>query len=528
MSLLGPPNTNLRPSLKTQRSSRVARKFFTMIPGGKGQRSYVPFPMQQAIHASKALYRVACLGRQVGKSELAAAEAAYELCTNPVSEGWIVAPVFKQSQIIFNRTLEKVLAAAARPEFAHVKVRYRRGNDLEIEVEHFDRDWRTPGAVSLGTAKFAGKSAAKLDNLVGATLTYLIIDEAAVVDERAWEIALEPMLSTTQGWVLFISTPRGFNWFYEIFMRGKSTSPEDAAWESFNAPSWDANPTVPRTYYEDQKVKKPDLEFRQEYGAEFVSNSGSVFQAVDTAPRVPVNPELSDYDQEHLISETVNPRHTYVIGADFGRLQDYTVYTVIDATTRRMVASYRYSFVDWDRQLAALKVVSDLWNGAVVVGDNNGVGDRLEDEANKLGIPFEGLKFTGTAVKNEVINHLAIGLEQGYIAIQDDPSLTKELRLYKYTRTQSGQLTMKAEGRGHDDRVISLALAYSKLEHTGELEEVSRAESALLGLVEAEFAMPQSLGSDEMEALITSSFADGLGSLGALSDLDDLNLRLVS
>lgn len=516
--------------LKLTRPVRANPSFFRFIPGGKGQPEYKPFPMQKAIHASKALYRVACLGRQVGKSELAAAEAAFELCTNPHSEGWIVAPVFKQANVIFSRTLDKVLAAVEHPEFAHLKVKFRRGSDLEIEVEHYDRPHTQPGAKKLGTAKFAGKSGAKIDNLVGATLTYLIIDEAAVVDQRAWEIALEPMLSTTQGWVLFISTPRGFNWFYEAYMRGQSTAPEDMAWESFNAPSWDANPTVPRSYYEDQKLKKPELEFRQEYGAEFVSNSGSVFQGVDTCPKLEINPELSDYQREYLLAKPYDKKHVYIIGADFGRLQDYTVYTVLDITTKEMVASYRYSFVDWDRQLEHLKLVSDVWGGALSVGDNNGVGDFLESEARKLGIPFEGVKFTGTVVKSETINHLAIGLEQGYLTILNDPSLLKELRLYKYNRTESGQLTMKAEGRGHDDRVVSLALAYSKIEHVGMLEVLNARDASLIDLIDrfdsSDLVPSEGDGRFDLE-LFDDSDLSGLGSFETLGDLDALNLSLL-
>lgn len=513
--------------VKTLRPHRMSPKFFAMIPGGKGESKYNPFPMQKAIHYSKALYRVACLGRQVGKSELAAVEAAFELCTNPLSEGWIVAPTFDQAEIIFGRTLQKVQGAVEKPEFAHLKLRFKKGAKLEIYVEHYDRDWRLQGAKLVGTAKFKGKSGKEPDNLVGATLTYLIVDEAAVLDERAWTQALQPMLSTTQGWVLFISTPRGFNWFYELYMQGQSNSDQDKAWESFNAPSWDANPSVPKEWYSQKKITTPDLEFRQEFGAEFVSNSGSVFQGVDSVRKIEPSEHLSDWQLEQLVAYPYNKNHVYVMGADFGRLQDYTVYTVIDLNTREMVASYRYSYVDWEQQLRKLKEISDRWGGARVVGDNNGVGDFLEQECHKLGIPFEGLKFTGTQVKNEVINHLAIGLEQNYIAILDDPNLIKELRLYKYKRTESGQLTMAAEGRSHDDRVISLALAYSKVEHVGLADEIHNPQERRdLAALDGDTSYIQSFIIPETGDMLGLGDATDMSSLNDLEYLNSSLLRM--
>ena len=467
------------PVLRTTRPTRPGPSFFAAVPNEKLSAAYEPFPMQKKIHYSKALYRIACLGRQVGKSELSSVEAAFELCVNPGSKGWVVAPTFGQASIIFKRTLAKAQWYVQR--HPNLRLKYRRGASLEITVEHFDRDWKLPGAVSVGMSEFNGKSGNQPDNLVGATLTYLIIDEAAVVQQMAWEEALSPMLSTTQGWVLFVSTPRGFNWFYDLFMKGRSALAEDIAFESFNAASWDANPTVPRSFYESEKRKKTELVFRQEYGAEFVSNSGSVFQGIDKLPFLAYDPALSRPEEGVLVSRKPRLDATYTIGADFGKMQDYTVYTVLDMTSTQVVATYRYGFVDYDRQLDSLKKLSDHWNGALVVGDIGGPGEVLDKEARKLGIPWEGVKFTGAVKKAEVINHLAIGLEQGYVQLLDDPGLIHELRMYKYRRTDSGQLVMKAEGRGHDDRVVSLALAYSKVGAHGtvnyeELEQMLAAE----------------------------------------------------
>ena len=455
------------PALRITRPHRPGQGFFDLL-------NYHPYPTQRRIHESRALFRVANLGRQVGKSELAAVEAAFELCVVPGSEGWIVAPIFDQAEVIFQRTLEKVEAAAAH--LRHLKIRVVRGAKLKIEVTHFDRDWREPGAIAIGKAKFNGKSAQTPDHLRSATLTYLIVDEAASCQQVTWTQALQPMLSTTQGWVLFLSTPKGLNWFYDIYKLGERDETgavvQDGgeAWESFASSSWDANPTVPRAWYENKRRITPDLEFRQEYGAEFVSNSGSVFQAIDTVPRIEVNEAWSD--AERRISAEPNLRHAYVIGADFGRLNDFSVFTVLDLDDIPVtqVASYRYGKVDWESQLNLLKLLSDRYNTALVIGDNNGVGEPLEGWAATKGIPFQGLKFTGTLAKSETLNHLALGMEYGAIRIQNDAGLLHEMRMFQYTRTESGILKMGASGRNHDDRVISLALAYSVCTQAGAMD----------------------------------------------------------
>ena len=79
------------------------------------------------------------------------------------------------------------------------------------------------------------KSADNPDSLVGEGLDLLIIDEAAKVRPRIWDMYLSPTLSDRKGKAVFISTPEGFNWLYDLFLLGKS----DELWESHQAPSWD-------------------------------------------------------------------------------------------------------------------------------------------------------------------------------------------------------------------------------------------------------------------------------------------------
>src|SRR5690606_19371227 len=139
---------------------------------------------------------------------------------------------------------------------------------------------KTPGKFSgmrpVHISEFRGKSADRIDNLRGATLDYAIMDEAAMMMPNVWTEAIKPMLSTRKGWALIISTPKGYNWFYDYFKKGwagkvdagASTpdptppSERDENFESFHAASWEVRYDVGQEWYDEAKRQMPDIEFR--------------------------------------------------------------------------------------------------------------------------------------------------------------------------------------------------------------------------------------------------------------------------
>jgi len=129
------------------------------------------------------------------------------------------------------------------------------------------------------------KSADSPAGLRGEGLDFLVVDEAAFIEKwgEVWEQALRPTLSDRAGGALFISTPRGFNHFSELYQN--ATGPEWARWQF---PTWD-NPHIAASEIEAARGMLPGLIFRQEYGAEFVQLAGALFRReyfrfVDEAP----------------------------------------------------------------------------------------------------------------------------------------------------------------------------------------------------------------------------------------------------
>ena len=461
---------------------RPNHKFFELI-------GYDPFPIQADIHASKAPMRVVCVGRQVGKSEAGAIEACFELIANPGSVGWVVAPTYDQAEIIFNRTVEKLEAIAEQLPHLEIHLQRRR---LRVMVKHHEKAPSIPGKFPadwkpLAVSEFRGKSADRPDNLRGATLDFAILDEAAMMEHSVWSEAIQPMLSTKDGWGLFISTPTGWNWFYRFFMmgwRGKHvpsdyherfgnlgvTTPPPASkgelddnFESFHAASWEVRQDVGVLWYENAKAGQTDLEFRQEYGAEFISHSGSVFTSIDNVIRLPYR---EDGAHRWVVAKPKKGRE-YYIGADFGKNQDWSVFSVLDSETGQIVAMQRTNETSWQVQRRQLSKLAMEYNDAAVVADTWGIGEVLAEDLIRDGLRLIEAPIKSIVVKEDYINHLNLLMQHGEVYLPDHEIIFSELRGFQYHTTPSGKTTMRAYGRGHDDIVISLALAYHLYEGGG-------------------------------------------------------------
>lgn len=109
-------------------------------------------------------------------------------------------------------------------------------------------------------------------SLRGRGLTYLVIDEAAFIEQDIWTRALRPALSDRNGKVLLISTPNGRNWFYDQ----AATASNDSMWLYDHWPTW-KNPLITEDELKQAAATVSDTDFRQEYLAEFITKEGLVY-----------------------------------------------------------------------------------------------------------------------------------------------------------------------------------------------------------------------------------------------------------
>ena len=208
--------------------------------------NYQPHPQQKKLHDEKHRYIVVVAGRRFGKSVFARHQCLLNALYEP-GLYWIVNPTYRQGKQIHWHELKK--------EIPNELVSYKNEQELSIHL--------------INGSRIEIKGADNEDALRGVGLKGVVIDEAADQKSKVWEEIIRPTLLDSQGWAVFIGTPKGFNWFYELWLKGKRTSKTyDSEWASFHFTSYQ-NPYLKEKEIEKAKRQTDEDTFSQEYLAEF-------------------------------------------------------------------------------------------------------------------------------------------------------------------------------------------------------------------------------------------------------------------
>lgn len=307
----------------------------------------------------------------------------------------------------------------------------------KIRLSKVDRSLETRGGGFLGIY-----SADNIDSIRGEAFHLAVLDEAARIDEDARTDAIMPTLADYAGEEIIITSPKGKNWVYKEFLRGQDDGKHTASWQ---APT-SANPSPSiRQAFDLARQRVSERTFRQEWLAEFVEG-GEVFRHIDAA-------KVADCQQH------AQPGHQYIFGIDFGRIEDYTVVTVIDLAMGACVHVDRFNKIDWSLQVGRIVALFERFRPTSIVAERNAMGDPVINMLYEKELPV--WPFTTTnATKQTIIDALALAFEQGAIKIVDDPHLVTELQAYEAKQLPSGLMKYGAPAGLHDDCVMSLALAW--------------------------------------------------------------------
>jgi len=288
----------------------------------------------------------------------------------------------------------------------------------------------------------------------------IVVDEAAMVPNLLdiWNQALRPTLADFAGESWWLSTPRGLNDFYVLYQRGQDELETD--WQSWQMPT-SVNPHINQDELAAARREMPERDYAQEFEARFLQVEGAgVFRGVGAVSRLkPQGPTRG---------------HVHVFGVDWGRSNDYTVVTVIDATLMEQRVIDRYSQVEWEFQTERLHKLAEVFHPLTIVAEANSMGSPLVERlqrgyARLIGAPRQPLPVYGwtatNASKAAAIQALSLGIEQGHVTLLNDQVQAGELLAYEAKVSVTGMLRYSAPPGMHDDCVTALSLAYLGSQH---------------------------------------------------------------
>ncbi len=384
----------------------------------KSLRVQIEFhPAQAEVASHPARFKVLFAGRRWGKTRLMVGVSVKRRLQKPGSLGWWVAPTYKQARIAF-RYMRRLYFNSGI---------IKKANQGELSIEF----------VNDSVQEF--KSGEILDNLVGEGLADVVVDESGTQHPDLWTLILRPMLMDTGGEADFIGTPRGMNWFWQLWVKGQGNDPD---WKSWKFSSY-ANPFIKASEIKQAESEMPELVARQEIYAEPLENEGTVFRNVDALSVLKM--------QDPVEGET------YAMGVDLAKYHDFTVISVTLGS--KQVYWERFNKIDWAIQKDRIKAVSVKYNRARIVLDSTGVGDPIFEDLSRMGLQVDAFLFNSTS-KRELIDNLIIKMDKKEIELLDNETQKGELKSYEYEITGGGRLKTNAPSGKFDDCVIACALSY--------------------------------------------------------------------
>lgn len=381
---------------------------------------------QQAIFESEARFRVVAAGRRFGKTVLGSVECLIEAFNNPGAIIWWVAPVSDQAALA-KRQLLKMLPKG---------------------LYHLNSTTKVFTLVNGSTIWL--KSAERWDNLKGEGVDFLVVDEAAKVDEEAWTEALRATVADKLGRVLFISTFKGENWFFKL--HAFAGNPENEDWEAFTFPT-SHNPYFPPGELDAARRSMPYEKYMQEFECSPQLFVGAIFDG-DLLAQAAERGKLVDPGS----AETWVPPHRSVeAGIDWG-WHVTAMEVCVETTDDRIQWIYEFVWehVELNKRCARIAEICLALGVEVCYTDAAGASENV---TLAVALAKAGLKTEVQPVPFNQYKTVGIDVRRYYLenALEDIsprcPGLLTDSKRYHYD--QSGEKPAKGE-----DHTVDAATAF--------------------------------------------------------------------
>lgn len=410
----------------------------------------VPLPVHARFQSSRAKRKVLVIHRRGRKTSMALEEVFKILLANPGITGKTLAPQRKQAKENIWMDPDMLFS----PNICPPEIIKRR-NDTELYVELIN-----------GSMYFLD-GCDDPHSKRGANTKVLHLTEAGDHDPAVWYQVYEPILIANGGVAILEGNPRGRNWYFELFNKAASRP----GWETFHLSAEDS-PIFTSDELADLRASIPENVYRSEYLCEWIDSSGTVFRNFDAcATAVPLVAPQEIHFPEYFISpaDRIPFGAGFKAGLDLAKHQDYTVFTVVDTSSNRMVYMDRFNALSWEEIKARLKAdflfFSDLKNGnsLEVTIETNGIGDPIFDDlfawSSGKDVRFDHdvrlNPFTTSAKSKErIVNNLSMLFDTGHIKILNDRVLLEELGRFTFEKRANGFYYSAPPGE-HDDCFVA-------------------------------------------------------------------------
>ena len=372
---------------------------------------------------------VSIIGRQFGKTTIAENLAIYWALNENNSIIYWVSPTDSQAQKVYKEIVNAIIESGC------IKSKKMPKGDTEI--------------VFTNGSKILFRSALSEDSLRGQSVDYMICDEAAFIKRDTVETILLPMLNVRGKKCLFISTPKGKNYLYDYFLKGKTNK----NWKSLRFSTYDS-PLANAELINMFKETLPTKLFQQEVEAEFVDNS-SVFNNINEVLC------LEEYDEPI-------PGETYYGGIDIGLINDASVLSILNGSGD-LIKYYRWENIEAPELINEIEDISKKWGFTKLLIENNNQGLTIYQELRRR-IDIQQFN-TNSKTKPEIINRLIHLFNMKEIRLVKDEYLRIELEAFIFKQNNHGNLKFMADNGFHDDLIMSLAIArFGYEEGSGDIE----------------------------------------------------------
>ena len=284
---------------------------------------------------------------------------------------------------------------------------------------------------------------------VGSNPSGVVFSEYSISSPEAWKY-VAPILAVNGGWAVFNMTPRGRNHGWALLQQAKQNP--NWFWQVLTV---DDTKVLTPEASEEEKLANSIALIEQEYYCAFTENAGAFFRRV----------RQNTYESDIMLPENGN----FQLGVDLAKYADWTVITPFNINSFIVYPQTRFNQVDWVLQKARIETEArrhydrETGETALVIPDSTGVGDPIVEDLAARGLRIygeddRGFKFTETS-RRQLLDHLAVLLEQDKIKIPNDEGLITELESFQYSLSENGKVRVGVPSGVTDDRVMSLALA---------------------------------------------------------------------